>query len=121
MEIGHRHDWKRRVYIDLRKKFLVSMVIVSHLAPLTALVLILFAFKSGKQDWFWPLLGYGALIMVVFFFTMAFVKCPKCEKRFFKVKAWVFGFVLMNHCKNCGLKLFTPKVPGAQSGGDGGA
>ena len=117
MGIGQRKDWKKRAYIDLHKHFLVTMVIVSHLAPLTALALILFAFKSGKQEWFWPLIGYGALIMVVFFFTMAFVKCPKCNKRFFKFKAWVFGFVLTNECKNCGLKLFVPKGPAPEKKG----
>jgi len=115
MEIGHRHDLKKRAYVELRKHFLVTMVIVSHLAPMTALALILFAFKSGKQEWFWPVIGFGGLIMVVFFFTMAFVKCPKCEKRFFKFKAWVFGFVLTNHCKNCGLKLFQKKDPNAEA------
>ena len=113
--VGHRHDWKKRLYIDLRKKFLISMVTVSYLAPLTALTLIIIAFTSGKAMWFWPLVGYGALIMVVFFFTMAFVKCPKCEKRFFSVKTWFFGFVLATQCKNCGLKLFVPKGPNAET------
>ncbi len=115
MVIGQRHDWKKRVYIDLRKRFLVSMVIVSYLAPLTAATLFVYAFTVGKGKWFWPLVVYGALIMVVFFFTMAFVKCPKCEARFFKAKRWVFGFVLEAQCKSCGLKLFVPKDSNAKT------
>ena len=114
-EVGHRHNWKKRIYIDLRKKFLISMVTVSYLAPLTAATLLIYAFTSGKQAWFWPLVGYGALIMVVFFFTMAFVKCPRCEKRFFRANTWFFGFILATKCKNCGLKLFIPKGPDAET------
>jgi len=106
MEIGHRHDWKKRVWIDLRKKYLASFVITSYLMSFSILCFLVFCLVYKNEAWIGSVAAAYFLLWIIYFFSMAWAKCPKCEHRFFHVKTWVFGFVRHTKCDSCGLSLY---------------